>query len=407
MEKATGVGLAAAAAALVGAGAMTAVLGTSAVTARVVTRSVPAVVAGAVVPRAPDSPAAPAAATSAFPVISTTTTAAPAPSTVAPPAPVPTVATAGRSGDLRYAYYHPVTAGPVTVGPVTAGMVAASVQPANPLAGLASPPAGWTAAAHTVDVGGLTRTYLTVAPQTLTAPAPVVVLMHGLDMNAAGVLDMTGLDARTGPAIIVAPQGWEESWNAGGCCGPAFRAGIDDVDFIRAAVAQVLAANTRADPSRVYAVGFSNGGRMAYRLACDLSGTFAGFLAAEAVPVDHCSARRPLDEVIIAQQGDPLLSVGADQAPKYMDGSREPTVASVIAHQQVLDGCSPGATLRYAGVAEIRTWPCADRTRLTYVWYPGGSHSWRRPSGATPGATDMVLELMGGQLLTDRGAPVS
>src|SRR5579875_3874660 len=103
---------------------------------------------------------------------------------------------------------------------------------ADPLAGLGPLPAGWTAQAHTVDVAGLTRTYITVAPATLTGSVPVVVLLHGVAMTAAQILNLTHLAAQTGPAVIVAPQGWEQSWDADGCCGAAFHAGIDDVDFI-------------------------------------------------------------------------------------------------------------------------------------------------------------------------------
>lgn len=289
----------------------------------------------------------------------------------------------------------------------SARVTARSVVPANPLAGLGPLPAGWVATLHTIVVGGLTRIYLTVAPRTLTGHVPVIILMHGLFMNAAEILHVTRLADQTGPAVIVAPDGWHHSWNAGGCCGPAYRAGINDVAFLHSALARVLASYPAADPARVYAVGFSNGGRMAYRLACDLPGSFAGFLAAEAVPVQGCQVLHPLDITIVAQQRDPLLSVDANQAPKRMDGSVEPTVAATVARERVLDGCRGAPTLIDAGVAEIHRWSCAAGTHLTYVWYPGGSHSWRLPYGATPGTTDMVLNLMGGQQLTDRATTPS
>ena len=383
------------------AGRLVAVIGILALGAVVGTRSLHAPVRGVSVAspammaatrrRAP----APTATvpTTAAPVATTRPATRPVPDTTAPTV-APVVPVASARADIP-AYRPAPPAGPARVAYT-------AVAPSNPLAGLDPLPAGWVAGAHTIVVGGLSRTYLTVAPQTLTGHPPVIVLMHGLLMNATGILDVTGLADRTGPAVIVAPDGWHHSWNAGGCCGPAYRAGINDVAFIRAALAQVLAANPAADPARVYAVGFSNGGRMAYRLACDLPGSFAGFLAAEAVPVQGCLALHPLGITIVAQQDDPLLSVDANQAPKRMDGSVEPTVASTVSRWRALDGCSGDPTLTYAGVAEIHRWSCAGGTHLTYVWYPGGSHSWRRPNGATPGTTDFVLNLMGGQRLTDR-----
>ena len=359
-------------------------------------------------------------ATPARAVVASAAATRPSPPVTVPASPAPTVpAPGGEPTDVG-------TAATTAPGPVTPPPTVAAVAPSVPtsstsaapvasaavdaptaLDGLDPVPAGWAAAAHTIAVDGLERTYLTVAPRTLTGRVPVLVLMHGVAMDAAGILDMTGLDARTGPAVIVAPEGWHRSWNAGGCCGAAFRAGIDDVSFIRATLAQVLAADPAADPARVYAVGFSNGGRMAYRLACDLPGTFSGFVAAEAVPVDGCPALHPLDIMIVAQQDDPLLSVDAEEPPKWVDGSPEPTVDATVAREKALDGCTGDPTVTYAGVAEIHRWACAAGTRLTYVWYPGGTHSWRAPSGATPGTTDLVINMIGGQQLSDRARSLS
>jgi polyhydroxybutyrate depolymerase len=256
-------------------------------------------------------------------------------------------------------------------------------------------PAGWSITDHTVYVGGLERQYYTLRPDVVAAKLPVIVLMHGVAMTPAGIVRYTNLAQHTGPAIVVAPAGYDRSWNAGDCCGPAYRAGVNDVAFIQKVVAQVLGANTDANPSRVFAVGFSNGGRMAYKLACDLPGTFAGFAAAEAVPVEQCTSLHPTDITIVAQQNDPYLTIGASQPPKRRDGHVEPTVAAVIDHWTSLDGCAEHYVETYYGQAIVKTWDCARNTRLTYVWYPGGAHTWRAPSGSTPGTTDFVLSLIG------------
>ena len=263
---------------------------------------------------------------------------------------------------------------------------------------LASVPAGWAVASHTLLLGGLARSYLTVEPSSLAAapPAsvPVVVLMHGLTMTPAGVLGISGLARQVGPAVLVVPAGWHRSWDAGGCCGAAYRRGVDDVGFVRRAVTAVLAATPAADRRRVYVVGFSNGGRMAYHLACDMPGTFAGFAAVEAVPVAGCSRLHPLDITIVAQQTDPLLAVPATAAPRHVDGHVEPTVAATVERWRTLDGCRPTPTVAADGQAVLHTWICAAGTRLTYVWYPAGTHSWRPATAATPGATSFVLGML-------------
>lgn len=91
------------------------------------------------------------------------------------------------------------------------------------------------------------------------------------------------------------------------------KAGIDDVGFARAVIA-AFAADRRADPSRVYAVGYSNGGQMVIRLAHETPGLLAGatviaatmpapenFLAGQAPP-------GPLPVLLIHGTKDPIVS---------------------------------------------------------------------------------------------------
>ncbi len=67
---------------------------------------------------------------------------------------------------------------------------------------------------------------------------------------------------------VAYPDGIGGSWNAGGCCGQAEADDLDDVGFILALVDELVASYS-IDPDRVYLTGFSNGGLLAYRLACE------------------------------------------------------------------------------------------------------------------------------------------
>jgi poly(3-hydroxybutyrate) depolymerase len=131
-------------------------------------------------------------------------------------------------------------------------------------------------------------------------------------------------------------------------------------------------------------------------------------MAVEAVPVEFCQSMHPLDITLIAQQADPLLTVQAGRPPKAVGGFKEPTVEATVARMRTLDGCGGPPAVASAGRSIERTWTCAGGSRLRYVWYPGGSHSWRPPGPAspgrtahstTPGATDFVAQLLG------RGGP--
>jgi len=74
--------------------------------------------------------------------------------------------------------------------------------------------------------------------------------------------------------LVAYPQGLENSWNAGVCCGAAVTNDHDDVGFIRAMLA-AIAAEGAVDRSRVYVSGLSNGGAMTQRLACEAANVFA------------------------------------------------------------------------------------------------------------------------------------
>lgn len=262
------------------------------------------------------------------------------------------------------------------------------------VAGVGPLPPGWVVRAHTLKTGGLTRVYLTIEPARPTSSLPVVLLLHGRRMTPDTILHISALVDRIGPAVLVVPAGWDRSWNAGDCCGAAYRAGVNDVTFLRTVMRNVRDADPGGrSAGKAYAVGFSNGGRLAYRLACEMPGVFSGFVAIEAVPVERCTPPRRLDMTIVAQQSDPLLTIGTGRA-KVVGGFTEPTVAATVTRMRSVDHCAGQPSATDVGLAVERTWSCAGGTTLRYVWYPSGSHDWRPSTAGTPGATDVVLQML-------------
>ena len=277
---------------------------------------------------------------------------------------------------------------------IPAGLISSVPGASQLLSAAPREPNGWVTALHTVVVAGISRSYLSVQPARLNAAVPVVVLLHGRFMTADQILGYTRLAFSSGPAVIIAPQGYERSWNADGCCGPAWRRGLNDVAFVRAALDQTFASTPMADRSKVYAAGFSNGGRLAYLLACDMPGVLSGFAAVEAVPVIPCPSMHPLDVTIVVQQNDPLLTVSPNGVPKRIYAKTEPTVPVELSRLRALDGCASRGQATDVGVAVVTTWSCASSSTLRYVWYPGGGHSWRAPTPTTPGATEAVASML-------------
>ena len=76
------------------------------------------------------------------------------------------------------------------------------------------------------------------------------------------------------------------------CCGYAAKHGVDDVAFLDSLVER-LAAAKRIDRTRVTAAGFSAGGMLALRLACERPATFSRVVdVAGAMPDTVCARAR-------------------------------------------------------------------------------------------------------------------
>lgn len=194
-----------------------------------------------------------------------------------------------------------------------------------------------------------------------------------------------------GDAILVYPAGVGLSWNAGSCCGVAHARGVDDVAFLDTLIHHVLATEPGASAREVYLMGFSNGGRMVYRMACQSPNLVAGFAAVEAVPVYTCSRLDPAPIVVIAQSGDPLLAIGPAGPPKTVQGEVEPTVDATVARWRALEGCSADGSFASLGSARVAIYDHGRGAgRLEYVLYAGGRHDWPTGDASTPSAGALI-----------------
>jgi polyhydroxybutyrate depolymerase len=122
---------------------------------------------------------------------------------------------------------------------------------------------------------------------------------------------------------------------------------------------------------------------MAYRMACQAPGLFAGVAAVEAVPVAPCVATDPVPVAIVASEHDPLLSIDQGDRRLIVDHYLEPTVDATAAAWRGLDRCGPQASTRSAGRATVTVWgSCAGGASVELALYQGGSHAW--PEGGGP-----------------------
>lgn len=249
--------------------------------------------------------------------------------------------------------------------------------------------------AKTMTVDGLQRSYLVHVPANLPQDraAALVLVLHGGGGNAATTARQTHFDDQADRAgfIVVYPNGTDRArpllnalgkpglltWNAGACCGYAVEHRTDDVAFIRALVGQ-LERDYRIDPARVYATGLSNGGMMAYRLACEASDIFAAIGPVSAVEIaPACNPTQPVSVIHFhgtADQNVPMQGGIGDKA--LVKQARPPVQASIdfwVRH----DGCNAQPDASQNGKVTLLDYRgCAQGSEVAFYVIEGGGHAW-------------------------------
>jgi polyhydroxybutyrate depolymerase len=215
-----------------------------------------------------------------------------------------------------------------------------------------------------------------------TRGAPVVLLFHGYTMTAAEIATASHFSASadTRGMIVAYPTGLGTGFNAGECCGSAQTGNVDDVGFTRDVLANLADAYC-VDPKRTFATGFSNGAFLAYRLACELSGSIAAIApVAGGIQQDPatCKPKRPV----------PLLHVHGtlDALVPYLGGGvtlERPISASIDAFRAI-NACAAGdGAVNYTrGAATCTRWSgCAVAADVELCTIASGGHQW--PGGDT------------------------
>jgi polyhydroxybutyrate depolymerase len=179
---------------------------------------------------------------------------------------------------------------------------------------------------------GFRRSYLIHIPAGYDGnkALPLVVALHGGFGTARKMEEETGLSelADKEGFFVLYPNGMTlfgrlQHWNAGHCCGIAMRRDVDDVGFVSQAIDQIC-SRLKVDTARIYMVGYSNGGMLAYLFAAERSEVLAAFAVIAASIGSRSSPSAPERVIPPPRSPVPLIAFHGleDDLVPYAGGRR-------------------------------------------------------------------------------------
>lgn len=222
---------------------------------------------------------------------------------------------------------------------------------------------------RTLNSGGIARTYRLDVPQTYnpTQGTPLIFNFHGLGDNAENFATGTGMATEGTRAgyIVVHANGYQNSWNAGTCCGQAAMDDIDDVQFVRDMIAD-LNKDYCLDANRVFSSGFSNGGYFSHRLGCEANDIIAAITPVSGLIAVDCQPERAVPVHQSHGSSDPIVF--------YNRGEED------IALWAALNGCDEAAATYYnKGNATCIRYPnCSSGADVELCTLRFVGHKWVR-----------------------------
>jgi polyhydroxybutyrate depolymerase len=247
-------------------------------------------------------------------------------------------------------------------------------------------PASRPGLAQQLSSGGRERTYRLFVPPVHDGRTrlPLVLDLHGSGGTSAGQAKTSGFEtvaAREG-FIVATLQAEDNRWNV-----PARDDRADDVAYVSDVIDHV-AARACTDPARIYAAGFSGGGRMASLLACRLNTRLAAIAPMAGLRWPGPCEGRPVAVLTLhglADTQNPYAGAAAGRGAEWRESVPE-ALAEWARHNgcdgdAILDDPSgPLSTLRYEGCdagAEVRlirvdtlghTWAREEIDATTVMW---------------------------------------
>jgi polyhydroxybutyrate depolymerase len=232
---------------------------------------------------------------------------------------------------------------------------------------------------------GIRRGYRVYRPPgALTA---IVFVLHGAGGSGAAQERIDGGSfvrlAAAERFLLVLPDGLARLWNDGR--GRNIGSDIDDVGFLTRLLDHVQREHGLVG-APAFVAGMSNGGMMAFRLACDAADRFRAAAAVVATMVtrlaETCQPSRPIAIAVMNGTADPLVPyTGGDLGFGQFVFRRVLSTADTIGFWARTNGCAAAPSVEarrvesFTVVTERRT-RCGGGSEVMLVRVENGGHTW-------------------------------
>jgi polyhydroxybutyrate depolymerase len=242
---------------------------------------------------------------------------------------------------------------------------------------------------------GRMRDYFVFLPKNYNGVTkmPVVFDLHGYTLSAQQQMDYSQMNmvADTAGFIVVYPNALNTTWNSGIYDSPIAppNPNVNDVGFIDALI-DTLSRHYSINLDMVYSCGFSNGGFMSFRLACELSNRIAAIASVAGVISNtiagNCDAKHKMPVFMIHGTNDEVVP--------YYGAAGWHSVEYTINHWMSFNLCTESDTLSMpdvdpsdgSTVKKIEYTHCSGDISVMLYKVINGGHSW-------PGGDKQYLHL--------------
>ncbi len=244
-----------------------------------------------------------------------------------------------------------------------------------------------------VTIDGTVRSFDIHVPASYAgaAPVPLVLDFHAMGSPSDWERNNSGFLEQSDAAgfIVVWPQGLDNTWNVGPCCGTD--PNVDDFTFVTTLVRE-LSTEACIDQRAIYATGFSFGGAMAYYSACKHAEMFAAVAVSSmdlfATSEIECNPSRPMSTIAFRGTDDMVIPYGGGLAspPGQPDIEHEfQGAVGTFETWAAINMCEGEPTAADAdGCSSYDT--CADETEVVLCTVEGG--------GSEPGDVARAWEVL-------------